>query len=60
LLAPFLPAEALKKGITETQIGIIFGIFELVLLVLSPIFGKYVRQYDDTLAINSFRKCAIV
>ena len=43
LLAPFLPAEALKKGITETQIGIIFGIFELVLLVLSPIFGKYVR-----------------
>ena len=42
LLAPFLPAEALKKGLNETQIGIIFGIFELVLLVLSPIFGKYV------------------
>ena len=41
-LAPFFPAEAQKKGLTETQIGIIFGLFELVLLILSPIFGKYV------------------
>ena len=44
LLAPFFPAEAQKKGLTETQIGIIFGLFELVLLILSPIFGKYVSK----------------
>ena len=42
LLAPFFPSESLKKGINQTQIGIIFGVYELVVLVLSPIFGKYV------------------
>ena len=42
LMAPFLPSEALKKGISQTQVGMIFGVYELVVLVLSPIFGKYV------------------
>ena len=41
LFAPFLPGEAIRKGISQTQVGIIFGIFQFVLLVLSPIFGKY-------------------
>ena len=43
LFAPFLPGEAIKKGISQTQVGIIFGIFQFVLLVLSPIFGKYME-----------------
>ena len=34
LLAPFLPQEAIKKGMSQTQIGIIFGIYQLVLLIL--------------------------
>jgi hypothetical protein len=42
LLAPFFPLVAVEKQISKTQVGIIFGVFELVLLVLSPIFGKYV------------------
>lgn len=42
LFAPFFPAEATKKGMNNSQIGIVFGIFQLVLLVCSPIFGKYV------------------
>ena len=42
LLAPFFPSESLKKGISQTQVGMIFGVYELVVLVLSPIFGKYV------------------
>ena len=42
LLAPFFPSEAIKKGISQTQVGFIFGIFEFVILILSPIFGKYV------------------
>lgn len=42
LFAPFLPGEALKKGLNQTQVGIIFGVFELVLIILIPIFGKYV------------------
>ena len=42
LFAPFFPVEAIKKQMNSTQIGIIFGVFQLVLLILSPIFGKYV------------------
>ena len=41
LFAPFFPGEALRKGISQTQVGFIFGIFQFVLLILSPIFGKY-------------------
>ena len=29
LFAPFFPGEALKKNITQTQVGLIFGIFQL-------------------------------
>jgi hypothetical protein len=43
LLAPFFPAESLRKGISQTQVGLIFGIFEFVILILSPVFGKYVN-----------------
>ncbi len=42
LFTPFFPGEALKKGQNRSQIGIIFGMLQLVLLLLSPIFGKYV------------------
>jgi cyanate permease len=42
LFAPFFPAEAVKKGINQTQVGMIFGVLQLVLLILSPYFGKYV------------------
>lgn len=42
LFTPFFPGEALKKGQNGSQIGIIFGILQLVLLILSPFFGKYV------------------
>ena len=46
LLAPFLPSEALKKNVSQTKVGIIFGIFELVIILLSPIFGKYVSGFN--------------
>lgn len=42
IFAPFYPGVATNKGMSETQIGIIFGVFQFTLLVLSPIFGKYV------------------
>lgn len=55
LLAPFFPLVALQKEISKTQVGIIFGVFELVLLVLSPIFGKYVND----LTFGSFTKMSL-
>ena len=42
LFAPFFPVEALKKNISQTQVGLIFGVYQLAFLVLAPIFGKYV------------------
>lgn len=43
LFAPFLPSEALHKRIGQTQVGVIFGVYELVILILMPIFGKYLQ-----------------
>ncbi|GMT31923.1 hypothetical protein PFISCL1PPCAC_23220, partial [Pristionchus fissidentatus] len=39
-IAPFYPAEATLKGMSESQTGIVFGIFELVMFIVAPIFGK--------------------
>lgn len=41
-IVPFFPGEAQKKNLSTTEVGIIFGIFELVALVVSPLYGKYV------------------
>ena len=40
LQAPFYPAEAEKKGASATQYGLVFGIFELTVFIVSPIMGK--------------------
>ena len=37
--APFYPKEADKKGIPATQYGFVFGIYELVVFLVSPIIG---------------------
>ena len=53
LFAPFFPVEAVKKGLNETQIGIIFGVLQLVLLFGSPLFGKYViENFNKTVFKN--------
>lgn len=44
LQAPFFPAECDKKGVTPEVYGLIFGVYELVILFASPIFGKLVRS----------------
>ncbi|CAI4224894.1 unnamed protein product [Auanema sp. JU1783] len=40
-IAPFYPNEAALKGMTETQTGMVFGVFELTMFLTAPIFGKY-------------------
>ncbi|XP_013381874.1 MFS-type transporter SLC18B1 [Lingula anatina] len=44
LLAPFFPDEAAKKGSTKTTTGLIFGCFELVIFISSPIFGALLTR----------------
>ena len=40
MLAPFYPAEAEKKGASATQYGLVFGIFELTVFLVSPVMGR--------------------
>uniref|UniRef100_A0A914DU63 Major facilitator superfamily (MFS) profile domain-containing protein n=1 Tax=Acrobeloides nanus TaxID=290746 RepID=A0A914DU63_9BILA len=40
-IAPFYPAEAKLKDMNPSQIGIIFGVFELVMFVTAPFLGKH-------------------
>uniref|UniRef100_A0A915EMF4 Major facilitator superfamily (MFS) profile domain-containing protein n=1 Tax=Ditylenchus dipsaci TaxID=166011 RepID=A0A915EMF4_9BILA len=40
-IAPFYPAEAQHKEMNTSEIGIVFGVFELVMFVTAPILGKY-------------------
>ena len=44
LLGTFFPQEAVKKGADSFTIGLIFGVYELVIFFLSPIFGMLVSQ----------------
>ena len=44
LQAPFYPHEAEKKGATATEYGLVFGIFELTVFIVSPFMGKYLPR----------------
>ncbi|MBN3310869.1 S18B1 protein, partial [Amia calva] len=44
ILGPFFPNEAVKKGVSESVIGLIFGCYALVNLLGSLILGKYIVQ----------------
>lgn len=40
LQAPFYPQEAERKGATATEYGLVFGVFELTVFIVSPLLGK--------------------
>ena len=44
IISPFFPQEAKKKGLTDTQIGLIFASIEAAMFVMSPIYGSLVSQ----------------
>ncbi|XP_075718630.1 MFS-type transporter SLC18B1 [Rhinoderma darwinii] len=44
ILGPFFPQEAVKKGVSNTMIGLIFGCFALFNFLSSLILGKYLVQ----------------
>ncbi|XP_014274084.1 MFS-type transporter SLC18B1 isoform X2 [Halyomorpha halys] len=43
LQAPFYPQEAESKGATATEYGLVFGSFEFVAFLCSPVIGKYMH-----------------
>ncbi|XP_058803073.1 MFS-type transporter SLC18B1-like [Phymastichus coffea] len=52
LQAPFYPQEAEKKGATATEYGLVFGIFELVVFIISPIYGQRINRIGPKILFN--------
>ncbi|KAK5858059.1 hypothetical protein PBY51_011254 [Eleginops maclovinus] len=44
ILGPFFPTEAVKKGASQTLIGLIFGCYAVCNLIASLLMGKYIVQ----------------
>uniref|UniRef100_A0A915PKA1 Major facilitator superfamily (MFS) profile domain-containing protein n=1 Tax=Setaria digitata TaxID=48799 RepID=A0A915PKA1_9BILA len=40
-IAPFYSNEAKIKGLKSFETGVVFGVFELVMFFVAPLFGKY-------------------
>ena len=53
LQAPFYPSLAESKGATATQYGLVFGIFELVVFLVSPLYGQYINQIGPKFMFNA-------
>ncbi|XP_028037700.1 MFS-type transporter SLC18B1-like [Bombyx mandarina] len=53
LQAPFYPKEAEKKGCTATEYGLVFGVFELVVFIVSPIYGAHLNRIGPKLLFNT-------
>lgn len=45
LLMPFFPTEAMKRGIEETRVGIIFAAFDLAKFVFTPLSTTLVSVF---------------
>ncbi|XP_015604899.1 MFS-type transporter SLC18B1 [Cephus cinctus] len=52
LQAPFYPHEAEKKGASATEYGLVFGIFEFVVFIISPIYGQHLNRLGPKLLFN--------
>ncbi|KAJ3654879.1 hypothetical protein Zmor_014032 [Zophobas morio] len=52
LQAPFYPAEAERKGCSATEYGLVFGIFELVVFLISPVYGQHLNKIGPKVTFN--------
>ncbi|XP_049887797.1 MFS-type transporter SLC18B1-like isoform X2 [Pectinophora gossypiella] len=53
LQAPFYPQEAENKGCTATEYGLVFGVFELVVFLISPVYGSHLNRIGPKLLFNA-------
>ncbi|KAL3282205.1 hypothetical protein HHI36_005399 [Cryptolaemus montrouzieri] len=53
LQAPFYPQEAEKKGCSATEYGLVFGIFELVVFIISPMYGQHLNRIGAKITFNA-------
>lgn len=52
LQAPFFPKEAEDKGATPAQYGLVFGVYELAIIFMSPMVGKLVGRSSPKIWIQ--------
>ena len=53
LLAPFYPNEALAKGVSVTQSGVVLSTVFIATIVFTPLFGKVITvQRHDEVVVN--------
>ena len=52
LQAPFFPHEAEQKGASSTIYGLIFGVYELMIITMSPLFGKMVAKMSPNILVQ--------
>lgn len=50
--APFYPHEAEKKGCVPSEYGLVFGIFELTVFLVSPIIGANLNRLGMKTTLN--------
>ena len=48
LIAPFFPLELEDKGISDQNIGFIFSIYSLAVIIFSPPVGRYLETVGYT------------
>ncbi|XP_073984851.1 MFS-type transporter SLC18B1-like isoform X2 [Rhodnius prolixus] len=52
LQAPFYPQEAESKGASATEYGLVFGSFEFMAFISSPILGRYIHFLGVKTTLN--------
>lgn len=50
--APFYPHEAEKKGCVPSEYGLVFGIFELTVFLVSPVIGANLNRMGMKFTLN--------
>ncbi|TKR59269.1 hypothetical protein L596_028968 [Steinernema carpocapsae] len=43
-ISPFFPTEAEKKGMSSSEIGVIMGARQLIILIFSPVMGRFMAN----------------
>jgi MFS family permease len=44
VIAPFMPIEIVKKGVDESVMGWIIGVFSLALILMAPVMGWIIER----------------
>ncbi|CAH1267527.1 SLC18B1 [Branchiostoma lanceolatum] len=53
VIAPFFPDEAIKRGASQTVVGLIFGCFAVVNFLGGLVFGKYLTAIGSRFMLTS-------